>query len=323
MPKEVVHWMVAERTAELLADGPYAPALSRCPNGLHLGAVFHDALFYLRGEHPAGLKSLPHRLHGSHGEDSFDLLRLQAAHLFARQGEPLPTAFFVGLASHIFADATLHPLIYFLTGNYYDADDKRRTAAVRRHRALECLLDMLAAGGPDGVSGDSLRAYVNGLEGSPGLACPPENLARLAGCDVPAAQKAVADALETYCTMQALCRMPLLAGLLRDFSGLMPASLREIAALFYAPQLYDQAPAVEGRLAYRNPATGDRLQGSLEELMELAARRTAVFCRAQAPSLAAAGVLKDEGVGPSLDMGLPGVPVTAAKHFAARFLPAE
>jgi hypothetical protein len=323
MPKEIVHWMVAARAADLLSDGPFGPALSRCPGGLRLGSVYHDALFYLRGDHPEGMKNLPHRLHGSHGEDSFDLLRLQAAHLHARKNEPLPTAFFVGLASHIFADATLHPLIYYLTGNYYDTDEKRRTGAVRRHRALECLLDMLAAGGPEEVRDQSLRALLNGLEGPPALACPPESLARLAGCGVGAAQKAMEAALDTYCTMQSLCRMPVLAGLLRDFSGFLPGSLREIAALFYAPQLYEQKGAVEGRLSYRNPATGDRYTGSLAELMELSARRTAAFCAAQARSLAVSGTLKDEGAGPSLDMGLPGVPVTQARYFASRLLPAD
>ncbi|OIN99662.1 MAG: hypothetical protein AUJ49_10905 [Desulfovibrionaceae bacterium CG1_02_65_16] len=315
--------MVAERAAELLSEGPFGPALSRCPNGLRLGAVYHDALFYLRGDHPAGLVALPHRLHGSHGEDSYDIMRMQAAHLHARKSEPLPTAFFVGLASHIFADATMHPLVYYLTGNYYDTDARRRTKAVQRHRALESLLDMVAAGGPDEVREQSLRVLVRGLEGPLGLACPPEALARLAGCGVEAAQKGLSAALETYCTMQTLCRMPVLAGFLRDLSGVLPASLREIAALFYAPQLYDQSGAVEGRMAYRNPVTGDWLHGSLAELMELAARRTARFCAAQAASIRALGALKDEGAGPTLDMGLPGAPVTQARCFSPNPLPAD
>jgi len=323
MPKEIVHWMVAERAAELLAKSPFGPALTRCPKGLRLGAVHHDILFYLRGEHPAGLKALPHRLHGSHGEDSFELLRLHAAHLHQRKIEPLPTAYFVGLASHIFADATLHSLVYHLTGNYYDADEKKRTGAVRRHRALEGLLDMVAAGGLDAVTGQSLRALVEGLEGPLSLACPPELMAGLAGSTAQAAEKAQAEALETFCTMQALSRMPTLSRLLREFSSLLPDSLREIAALFYAPQLYEQRGEVGGRMRYQNPVSGEALSGTLAELMELAARRTAAFCQAQAPSIAASGELKGEGFGPSLDMGLPGVPASQARFFASRLLPAD
>jgi hypothetical protein len=323
MPKEVVHWMVAERAAGLLAGGPYGPALSRCPNGLRLGAVFHDILFYLRGDFPDGLKSLPHRLHGSHGEDSYDLMRLQAAHMHARKGEPLPTAFFVGLASHIFADAAIHPLVYHLTGNYYDADPRRRTGAIRRHRALESLLDMVAAGGPDAVLGRSLKALVAGLEGPLGLACPPEALAQLSGGTAEAAQKALAEALDTYRTMQSLCRVQSLASLLRDVAWLMPDKLREIAALFYAPQLWEQRVAVAGVVAYRNPVSGEAHSASLAELMEQAARRTAEFCTRQAASLSAGRGLADPGPGPSLDMGLAGVSVARAQYFASRLIPAD
>lgn len=326
MPKEVVHWMVARRAGELLSGGPFGPALSRCPNGLRLGAVWHDILFYLRGEHPAGLKTLPHRLHGSHGEDTFELLRLQAAHMHARKDQPLPTALFVGLASHIFADATIHPLVYHLTGNYYDPDEKRRTGAVRRHRALECLLDMVAAGGPEAVLGQSLRELVNGLEGPLVLAVAPESLAVLAGLpesEAKAVQKGLVEALDTYCTMQALCRMPTLARLLRDVSGILPDSLREIAALFYAPQLYEQRAAVDGRVNYQNPVTGEAFSGTLAGLMELAARRTAEFCTAQAAAIIARGELAERGSGPSLDMGLPETPAAQARFFAARLLPID
>lgn len=326
MPKEIVHWMVAKRAGELLSGGPFGPALSRCPKGLLLGAVWHDILFYLRGEHPAGLAALPHRLHGSHGEDTFELLRLQAAHLHEKKDQPLPTALFVGLASHIFADAVIHPLVYHLTGNYYDPDEKRRTGAVRRHRALECLLDMVAAGGPEAVQGQSLRELVNGLEGPLSLAVAPESLADLAGLPesgARAAHKGLLEALDTFCTLQALCRMPTLARLLRDVSGILPDGLREIAALFYAPQLYDQRAAVEGLVNYQNPVTGEALCASLAGLMEQAAQRTARFCAAQAPALAARGELAETGPGPSLDMGLPHTSPTQARFFAARLLPAD
>ncbi len=323
MPKEVVHWMVAERAAGLLASGPFGPALARCPNGLKLGAVFHDVLFYLRGEHPAGLKALPHRLHGSHGEDSFDLLRLQAAHMFVRRGEPLPTAFFVGLASHIFADAALHPMVYHLTGNYYDEDAERRTGAVRRHRGLEALLDMVAAGGPDAVLGQSLRALVDSLEGSLSLACPPEALAELAGCSAAEARRGLAEALDTYCTMQSLCRMPALARFLREIAWLLPDKLREITALFYAPQLWEQRGAVAGQIAFRNPVSGEARTAGLAGLMEEAAQSAAAFCARQAASLAAGRGLAEAGPGPSLDMSLPATPVSQARHFAGRLIPAD
>lgn len=323
MPRELVHWMVAERAAGLLDSGPFGPALRKCPNGLRYGAVFHDVLFYLRGEHPEALKLLPQSLHGANGEDTYRLLRSYAPHMFKMRSIALPTAFFVGLASHIFTDATIHPLVYHFTGNYYDEDPVRRTKAVRRHRTLETLLDMVAAGGPEAVEKTSLRAVVNGVEGPLTLACPPELLGDLAGVETVAATKSFADALDTFCTVQALTRMPTLANLLREFEGWLPDKGREVAALFYAPKLWEQRASVSGPLTFRNPITGDVFTQSLEGLMDLAARQTAWFCASQAQSLSASGSLAETAPGPSLDMGIALVSSSQASHFAVRVLPPE
>lgn len=323
MPRELVHWMVAERVAGLLDSGPFGPALRQCPNGLRYGAVFHDVLFYLRGEHPEAFQALPHRLHGAHGEDTYALLRSYAAHMFSMRSVALPTAFFVGLVAHIFTDATIHPLVYHFTGNYYDEDPVRRTKAVRRHRTLETLLDMVAAGGPEAVEKTSLRSVVNGVEGPLSLACPPELLGSMAGVDALAATRSLGDALDTYCTVQALARMSTLASLLREFEGWLPAKGRELAALFYAPQLWELRASVSGPLTFRNPITGDVFTQTLAGLMDLAARQTAWFCSSQAPGLIASGTLAETAPGPSLDMGIAGVPTSQASHFASRILPPE
>lgn len=316
MPKEIIHWMVARRTAELLASGPFGPALARCPKGLLVASVYHDVLFYLTGDHPEPLKHLPHAMHGAGGEDTFALLTRQASHLHANQGRPLPTAFFVGLASHVFADAVLHPMVYYHTGNYYDTDPARRTAAVRRHRTLESLMDMVAAGGPDAVRSQSLGELVDQMEEPLGSASPPALLAEMCGVDEAQAAKAVKDALSTYRSMQALCRGETLSSMAYALSPLLPAKGREIAGLFYAPQLWERQVLVSGAIAYRNPVTGQANSATLAELMEQAARQAASWCAAQAPEIIRSGRLAQTGPGPSLDMGLPATPTSTASHFA-------
>jgi hypothetical protein len=280
--------------------------------------VYHDVLFYLTGEVSEGMKELPHKLHGAHGEDTYALLRAQARHLHARKDSPLPTAFFVGLASHIFADAVLHPFVYFHTGNYYDADPSRRTAAIRRHRTLEGLMDMVAAGSPEAARQPSLRQLVQSLEGPLALACPPQIMGSLAGVDEQAAAKALTAALDTYCTMQGLFRMETLAQLVHSIAPVLPAKAREIAALFYAPQLWEQRAVLSGPLSYSNPVSGETFRASLMELIDQAAARTAAFCLAQAPEIIRSGELAEKGPGPSLDMGLAATPITQARFFAPR-----
>jgi len=280
-------------------------------------------LFYLRGDYPAALLELPQRLHGAHGEDTYELLRVYAPHMYSMRSMALPTAVFVGLAAHIFADATLHPLVYHFTGNYYDADPVRRTTAIRRHRTLETLLDMVAAGGLDKVVQTSLKAVVDNVEGPLSLACPPEILGTLAGVDAATVTKGFRDALDSYGTMQALARMPTLAKWVRGFEGWLPAKGREIAALFYAPQLWELRASVGGALTFRNPYTGEVFTQSLAELMELAARQTAWFCTTQVPGLIAGGNLAETAPGPSLDLGVASVDTSQAKYFASRTLPPE
>lgn len=318
MPKENVHWMVAQRAAARLASGPFGPALNRCPVALRLGAISHDTLYYLTGDHPQGLKNLPDMLHGTHGEDTFALLRAQAAHLHARKDSPLPTAFFVGLASHIFADAVMHPFVYHHTGNYYDPDPERRTAAIRHHRTLESLMDMVALGSPEAARRTSLRQLVNTVEGPLALAYPPAIVAGLAGVAEAEAAKALAAALDTFCTMQALSRMETLAQLAHAAAPLLPAKVREIVALFYAPQLWEQRGKLSGTLTYRNPVSGESFSASLEAMIEQAADRTARFCQAQAAEILRTGQLAEASPGPSLDMGLPSAPIALARHFAPR-----
>ena len=318
MPKENIHWLVAQRAAARLTSGPFGPALCRCPAALRLGAISHDTLYYLTGDHPQGMKDLPELLHGAHGEDTFALLRAQAAHLHARKDSPLPTAFFVGLASHIFADAVMHPFVYYHTGNYYDPDPERRTAAIRRHRTLECLMDMVALGSPEAARKTSLRQLVNTVEGPLALAYPPSIAAGLAGVAENTAAKALASALDTFCTMQALSRMETLAQLTHVLAPLLPAKMREITALFYAPQLWEQRGKLSGTLPYNNPVSGEAHSASLNALIEQAAERTASFCQAQAAEIISTGQLAETTPGPSLDMGLPGAPITLARYFAPR-----
>jgi hypothetical protein len=117
--------------------------------------------------------------------------------------------------------------------------------------------------------------------------------------------------------------MPTLARWLRDLEGWLPDKGREIAALFYAPQLWDKRGSVSGQLTFRNPATAEVFTQSLTGLMDLAAQQTAWFCSSQAPSLIAKGMLAETSPGPSLDLGVVGVASSKAGYFATRPLPPE
>jgi hypothetical protein len=51
-------------------------------------------------------------------------------------------SFILGYISHCALDITFHPVIYYLSGNYYDESPQKRARAVYLHRHLETCLDL-------------------------------------------------------------------------------------------------------------------------------------------------------------------------------------
>ncbi len=338
MPKEQVHWFIAGEVAAALAEGPWAPAVQAFPEALLLGAVFHDVLFYHRGPGPAGLSQLAAWLHGSRGEDTFALPRLQWRHARRRRAEtgaatPAEAAL-VGVVSHVMADSTLHPLIFYLAGHTNGATAAARSRAVRAHRQLESALDLALCGGLEAVRGRSLLALLS--PGARGLGAWLDEvfclagLAGIGGLSGPGLRGALVRAWRCFGAMQWLARRPGLSGALfaleRRLDGVLPGWAREIMALHYAPQLADHAAWLRGPLTWRHPVTGEVASVRVAELMSLAVARTVALLGELDPTTPgfeagdeAVEVLA--GPGPSLETGLPGVGSERMRFEAGEALP--
>lgn len=333
VPKEYIHFRIAERAAALLARtrlGPdLAPAQPRCRAALLLGAVFHDALFYLETpghREPATLLRLPHLLHGKEGNDTHGILRAQAAHtalLAHSDNGPLARAFLVGLVAHVQADVALHPLIYHLSGDYYNEPQ-----AVERHRLLESCLDLSVAGSLRELRKRRLRELLRII--SPVKLAPLDYLAVLAGCDTEDIARATRRAWSIFGCMQmlALSRM---GNTLARLRPLLPSAWRlprETLALCYPP-----AASVEPVLRFlalpidhKQPVTGAPSTATIRELMEKAAQATMRSCLQLAP---AAFGENDPALaldrGPHLDTGLTSpstIEQTRSTYFATPRFPA-
>ena len=315
MPKEIIHWKVAGLTAAKLADSPFNEALRDHPRALALGAVFPDALFYLTGPRDPRLDELPRILHGGRGEDTFELLRIQAERV-RRDPAHLPArAFLVGLVSHVFTDAVMHPFVYHHTGSY-----ETETLAKTRHRLLETTMDLAVLKDMEELKRYSLADILAGPDARVEDLVDIEALARLGGMDADTLRNGLRRALAGFTRLQALFRNRLWAGLAFGLRKVLPARARTVAALFYAPRLMRMAPLLQGRLEYLHPVTGQFVRTSLERLMEEAAERAAGFCRDLAPALDNKAPLDVPGPGPGLGSGLPGVGARQGRFFADTFL---
>ncbi len=312
MPKEQIHFSIAQGIAKKLAQS--CPSLSEdtqnSPSALLLGSIFHDLCFYIPQN--KSLQKLSGILHGHNGEDTYQLLREQAklAKKQTLQGQGAATcALLVGIVSHICADATLHPMIFYFCGNPL-SDAK----ALERHRRFETLLDMSIKQGKPTIENTQIRQIVETL--SHENIYPAEALANIAHLSSQVLHQELTEASYIWGRLQQHFYKPFQAGLAHSCRYIMPQSSRNFLALFYAPQLRKYLHKVQGTLYYKHPVTGEALQHSVENLIEQAIERSLLLLRGLEDYIYHNGSLDLENKGPSLETGLAEVPLAQARHTA-------
>lgn len=321
MPKELIHFKIAEMTAARLAGTRFAPCLESRHQGLLLGAVLHDVFFYAALPRALPMAKVGHRIHGAGGEDTYALLRLQARQAAAGPDRDLAAALLVGLASHLEADTVMHPMVWHLTGDYYAPTPGEKSLARQRHRALETLMDMVACPEMLGRPPYLVRTQVQGLGAALYESLPLDGLARMADIPRARAETALGSALGLFARLQGLFPRRGLARTLHAVTPWLPNTAREIAALFYAPQWLDQAGLVDGAIRWVDPLSGEPQEATLARLMEHGAERAAALCRRLEPMVFDGAPDPLDGPGPSLDAGEPGAPTSAMRHIAPRPIP--
>jgi len=306
MPKEITHWLVAEAVSKKLAGTFFEEPLRRNENLLHIGAIIHDApYYYLKNDFDARFGSLPTRLHGS-VDDAVELVETLLRYLLDQPEHDRAklTAFLVGLVTHLFADALMHPLIFYLTGPYDSPDARLRTVARRDHRMLESLVDMCLAGGYGAVRGYSLDGYIRHAEMP--LLTLHDHLDRiwLEDEDTERFAEGLLSSFRLFSFMQSLYRNRLVGRLAPILLRVSPPPIREILALVYTPGLMDQCRKIEGDISYRHPATGEERQGNIRALFRESVERSAGFCLGLEPLLLSKSPLPDSWRLPPVDPSL-------------------
>jgi hypothetical protein len=289
MPKEFTHWVVAAEAMGLAAErGVFSPASPRERAAVLFGAVAPDLLFYyLAGSAAGEFRRASRALHGDGGADSLAPLRRRPDDPRADRVWSEPFAF--GWLSHVAADVSFHPLVWYSAG-----------PALADHFAFESTLDLHFMARGEGRS-DRERLPIRLRELKAALAeAWPDFAVFVDGfifSGAPHERGEFGRCLSRALAIQALFHSPaagLAAGLL---SRLVPG-LRPFVSAFYSPRFRRLAAAFRGRLDYRHPVSGEESSATVDELVGRAARKTLELWEARAKrSLPAPG--------PSLDSGLP------------------
>lgn len=137
MPKENTHLYFAHQVVETLPDEQMADSIRQEMGVFYFGSVIPDSFYYSKDRSTVKISEY---LHGKDGnltnEFIFDLLKKAKE---TRSHKDL--AFALGYITHCVLDIVFHPIIYYLSGNYYDQDPLRADEAVYLHRHLETELD--------------------------------------------------------------------------------------------------------------------------------------------------------------------------------------
>jgi hypothetical protein len=137
LPKENTHVLLVNRIINALDCGELKTLMQTNYESVCFGSIVADTFFYSSNK---DVVRISEELHGKEGEKTNEIIFVLLDH--ARQymsGKLLCLT--MGYISHCVFDIIFHPVIYSLTGNYYDKDTERSDHAVYRHRLIETKLD--------------------------------------------------------------------------------------------------------------------------------------------------------------------------------------
>ncbi|HJV66794.1 MAG TPA: zinc dependent phospholipase C family protein [Geomonas sp.] len=293
MPKEITHWLLAERALEALPEGSRLRRLITGHKSAYLGgAVLPDTLAHIfRGPfHPAA-RELGQRFHDPHGNSYAPLIGAERSY-----PNGLPPELFsclLGVISHVEADIALHPYVYAATGQ----------AGIGEHYRIETAIDV-----------HFLRTAAPGTQRRlDRLLCPATRkvmasaAAQLFDPEGTLPSAAHERAVELHCRFQAMYDRLLWKIAVRLLARIMGSPYREQRHLFYPLRGRwgaGKLPAAAG--SWRHPENGESKKTGIDELArEAVERMVRVFGRIEKAGNLAAALASPPGA--NLLTGLHGV----------------
>jgi hypothetical protein len=292
MPKELTHWLLAERSLSGLEETSRLSVLIHENRALYLaGAVLPDTLLHLfRGQHSMRALALAQRFHDAGGNSYAPLIRIEEDQ--GSKGLPAGLqACLLGVLSHMQADIVFHPFVFAHSG----------LRDIGRHYRVETAMDchfssqgaVLPTKRLDALMTPAIRAE---LVTAVTLLFDPEG-------SVP--RRALEHALRLHCRIQAMYDSTPWKLLARLLACLPVPLFRHARHLFHPLGRSGNAP---GELfgTWRHPVTGEERTETPDDLAKAAVVRTvALFER-----IGVQGCLKDALTAPpgeNLLTGLYGV----------------
>jgi hypothetical protein len=312
MPRENIHWQVLEGTFTALKSTDLVPNSEIERAAAYLGAMTPDAPLFFNGG-GSSFQEISEKLHGNTGEDTFEFLRSLAPRIFEAHTEEerrILLFFWIGYLSHCVTDSILHPLVFYITGNYYDILPAKRKEARKAHRLYETYLDLWSAQQYPALPWDRFHPIYNALGENLSVIC--THLDQIAPGETRGCWKKAFSHMRFF---QKLFISPSVGIVVRLLATLLPQLFSGHDALFSFGRS-ELPPSFHQTIEYQNPITGARCQATLQTLMERAISQTVELINRSAPALNSNQVPLNNVVGPSLCSGISNTEVQQLRYFA-------
>lgn len=289
MPKELTHWMLAERALAALPPTSRLKGIIEQHRNAYLGgAVLPDTLAHIfRGPFHPTARVLGHRFHDATANSYEPLIRTERRF---RDGVPAELmSCLLGVISHMEADVALHPYVYAASGS-----------DIGKHYRIETDIDVHFLQKGEAPTPRRLDR----------LLCPASRGAMVTAArhlfdpeeELP--EEAMEQALELHCRFQGMYNRTLWKIAVRLLAKVCGAPFTEQRQLFYP--MRKGSGNGDAEVKWRHPESGEENSASLDDLARQAVERTvAVFGRIEESGTLAAALTDPPG--PNLLTGLHGV----------------
>ena len=284
MPKEITHWIIADKIKERLQGTAYEKSVNEFNNCLKFGAVFHDQIYYLpKRKYPVNEQiktvflNVPRKLHGTKGEDTFTFISCLLKSIQQSEKKEALAALMIGVVSHIFADVNFHPLVYYFSGDYNAKDPIEQQAGRMRHHRFEAVMDIYFCGGLEKLKDYKLQNYVKNIE------VPlPELIKEACRFYVPmnidVFTKYYMQSVKASVKAGKWIQRIWLNNFFNRIRSYLPDRLQVLETALYNRYLLNAVPKLKGEITYTNPASGINITTTLDELMEKVVNDVCEFC---------------------------------------------
>ncbi len=314
MPKELTHWHIAREALRRAGTTQVGKIIACNPALYYIGAVAHDIGFYDFSK-PAetNLEQMANQLHGVDGENTLEPVIKIMEMALSQNSKHTQLAFLLGMLSHFVADSIFHPMVYYMSGNYFANDLEEREKAVFRHRLFETAIDLwIDTVDPLEDSSDLIHFWrETGEAGQEAFQMIVENFTYLGDKSIRVHFK---KAWRNYRFLQTAFSWSTPWRVLDFYGDFGPLSVKKYEALFYAQPL--NLSFFDSSFEWRHPVTGAPYKMTLIELFDESVKKViTLFERLNTQSIENWPFLLRELQPLSLDSGLPYVGVCQMKYF--------